>query len=66
MEQPGLIDWHDDEEWEVLKWGVLNNDIVLFDVKNVKTGEIIKGLEANRGGWEWGVGERLCLDIYGL
>ena len=57
---------HDDnEKWEVLNWGVLNNDYVEFTAQNIETGERTTQL-AGRQGWEWGIGELLDLTVYGL
>ena len=52
-------------EWKVLFWGGIDNDRMAFSAKYIKTGEIVH-LESDRQNWEWGPGEFICLDEWGL
>ena len=51
-------------KWRILKWRIVDNDIVKFTAQNIYSGKKVT-LEANRGGWEWAVGELLDLSVYG-
>jgi len=53
-----------EEEWKILSYKIKDNDVVVFTAQHIETGQKVT-LEANRGGWEWGVGELLDLSVYG-